>query len=129
MSAFHECADVDAMGFMPLDLVDVHVGRLTAKLYPKIGPAMKIWERAYAYQIAKTFINAFPHNEPLSGSGTTPVMLLCRGTSPSCSNCRHGRYRHRVDVDCCDPHHGHLLLAKMPIDCIFFSEPVCLIAS
>ena len=58
MSVFHESAVVEAMGFMPLDLVDVHVGRLTTKFYPKIGPAMKIWERAYTYQIAKTFINA-----------------------------------------------------------------------
>ena len=69
MSVFHESAVVDAMGFMPLDLLDVHVGRLTAKLYPKIGPAMKIWERAYTYQIAKTFVNAF--GAQLNANSTT----------------------------------------------------------
>ena len=69
MSVFHESAVVEAMGFMPLDLVDVHVGRLTAKLYPKIGLAMKFWERAYTYQIAKTFINAF--GAQLNANSTT----------------------------------------------------------
>ncbi len=42
------------MGFTPFDLVDVHVGHMTVKLYPKIGPAMQIWECAHAYQINKT---------------------------------------------------------------------------
>ena len=69
MSVFHESAVIDAMGFMPLDLVDVHVGRLTAKFYPKIEPAMKIWERAYTYQITKTFINAF--GAQLNANSTT----------------------------------------------------------
>jgi hypothetical protein len=44
MYTLHESTVIDAMGFTPLDLVDVHVGRLTAKLYLKIGPVMKIWE-------------------------------------------------------------------------------------
>jgi hypothetical protein len=54
MSTPHESAVVNAMGFMPLDLVNVHVGRTTVKLYPKIGPRMQIWERVHAYQINKT---------------------------------------------------------------------------
>jgi hypothetical protein len=45
---------VNAMGFTSLELVEVHVGHTTVKLYPKIGPTMQIWERAHAYQINKT---------------------------------------------------------------------------
>jgi hypothetical protein len=51
---------VAAMGFTPLDLVDVHVGRMTVKLCPKIGPMMQIWERAHAYQINKTALTNLP---------------------------------------------------------------------
>jgi hypothetical protein len=60
MSTLHESAVVNAMGFMPLDLVDVHVGCMTVKLYPKIWPAMKIRECAYAFQIAKTLLTNLP---------------------------------------------------------------------
>jgi hypothetical protein len=56
----HESAVVDAMGFTPLDLVDVHVGCMTVKLYLKIGPAMQIWERAHTYQINKTALMNLP---------------------------------------------------------------------
>jgi hypothetical protein len=48
------------MGFTPLNLVVVHVGRMTVKLYPKIGPTMQIWERAHAYQINKTALTNLP---------------------------------------------------------------------
>ncbi len=37
------------MGFAPLDLVDVPVGRMTVKLYPKITPAMPAHERVRAF--------------------------------------------------------------------------------
>jgi hypothetical protein len=60
MSMPHESAVVNAMGFAPLDLVHVHVGRTTVKLYPKIGPAMQIWERAHAYQTNKTALTNLP---------------------------------------------------------------------
>ncbi len=60
MATPHKSAIVDAMGFTPLDLVDVHVGRTTVKLYPKIGPAMQIWEHAHAYQINKTALTNLP---------------------------------------------------------------------
>jgi hypothetical protein len=56
----HDSAVVAAMGFVPLDLVNVHVGRTTVKLYPKVGPAMQIWERAHAYQINKTALTNLP---------------------------------------------------------------------
>ncbi len=56
----HESAVVAAMGFTPLDLVDVHVGRTTVKLYPKISPLMQIWEHTHAYQINKTALKNLP---------------------------------------------------------------------
>jgi hypothetical protein len=60
MPMLHKSAVVDTMGFTPLDLVEVHVGCTTVKLYPKIGPAMQIWERAHAYQINKTALTNLP---------------------------------------------------------------------
>ena len=54
MTTHHDSAVVVAMGFVPLDLVDVHVSRTTIKLYPKIGPAMQIWERAHINKTALT---------------------------------------------------------------------------
>jgi hypothetical protein len=38
----------DRMGFAPLDLVDTSIGRISAKLYPKISLAMLIHERVHA---------------------------------------------------------------------------------
>jgi hypothetical protein len=60
MSTPHDSAVVAAMGFTPLNLVDVHVGRTTVKLYPKISPLMQIWEREHAYQINKTALKNLP---------------------------------------------------------------------
>ena len=52
---------VFAMGFAPLDLVDVSVGQLHVKLYPKIGPSMVfVYERAHAFQIAKAALENLP---------------------------------------------------------------------
>jgi hypothetical protein len=56
----HESPVVDAMGFTPLDLIDVQVGGTSVKLYPTIGPAMQIWEHAHAYQINKTALTNLP---------------------------------------------------------------------
>jgi hypothetical protein len=41
------------MGFAPLNLVDVPVGRMTVKLYPKITPMMPVQERVHAFQVNK----------------------------------------------------------------------------
>ena len=60
MSTPHDSAFVAAMGFVSLDLIDVNVGRTTVKLYPKVGPAMQIWEHAHAYQIIKTALTNLP---------------------------------------------------------------------
>ena len=52
---------VFAMGFAPLDLVDVSVGQLHVKVYPKIGPSMvRVYERAHAFQIAKAAMENLP---------------------------------------------------------------------
>ena len=48
------------MGFAPLDLVDVPVGRITVKLYPKISPAMPVHERAHAFQVNKAALKDLP---------------------------------------------------------------------
>jgi hypothetical protein len=48
------------MGFTLLNLVDVHVGCTTVKLYLKIGPTMQIWERVHAFQINKTALTNLP---------------------------------------------------------------------
>ena len=41
------------MGFAPLDLVDVPVGRMIVKLYPKITPPMPVHKRMHAFQVNK----------------------------------------------------------------------------
>ena len=41
------------MGFAALDLVDVPIGRMTVKLYPKITPMMPVQERVHAFQVNK----------------------------------------------------------------------------
>ncbi len=51
---------ISEMGFMPLDLVDVTVGRVSAKLYPKITSTMQIFDRAHAWQINKTALFNLP---------------------------------------------------------------------
>ncbi len=45
------------MGFAPLDLVDVLVGRSTCKLYPKLTSLMPVYERAHTFQVNKTALN------------------------------------------------------------------------
>jgi hypothetical protein len=44
---------VHEMGFAPLDPVDVSVGRMNVKLFPKIMPLMPVYERAHAFQVNK----------------------------------------------------------------------------
>ncbi len=41
------------MGFAPLDPIDVSVGRMNIKLYPKIAPSMPVYEQAHAFQVNK----------------------------------------------------------------------------
>ncbi len=48
------------MGFAPLDLVNVPVGRITVKLYPKTLPAMPVHKRAHAFQVNKAALKDLP---------------------------------------------------------------------
>jgi hypothetical protein len=50
----------DQMGFTPLDLVDVSIGRISTKLYPKISLAMPVHERAHAFQVNKAALTNLP---------------------------------------------------------------------
>jgi hypothetical protein len=50
------------MGFTPLDLVDIPVGCMTVKLYPKISPAMPVHERVHAFQVNKAALKDLPTN-------------------------------------------------------------------
>jgi hypothetical protein len=51
---------VHEMGFAPLDPIDVSVGRMNIKLYPKIMPLMPVYERAHAFQVNKTALKDLP---------------------------------------------------------------------
>ena len=50
------------MGFAPLDPVDVPVGRMIVKLYPKIIPSMPVHERAHTFQANKLALKDLPTN-------------------------------------------------------------------
>jgi hypothetical protein len=50
------------MGFAPLDPVNVPVGRMIVKLYPKIIPLMPVHERAHAFQVNKSALKDLPTN-------------------------------------------------------------------
>ncbi len=53
---------VHKMGFAPLDPVDVSVGRMNIKLYPKIMPLMPVYEHVHAFQVNKTTLKDLPTN-------------------------------------------------------------------
>jgi hypothetical protein len=56
---------VHEMSFVPKDLVLVQVGCLSVSLYPKIKPSMPVFERAHAFQVAKSALEALPANTRL----------------------------------------------------------------
>jgi hypothetical protein len=53
---------VHKMGLVPLDPVDVSVGRIVVKLYPKITPSMPLHKRAHAFQVNKSALKDLPTN-------------------------------------------------------------------
>ena len=53
---------VHEMGFAPLDPVDVRIGTMTVKLYPKITANMPVHERAHAFQVNKSALKDLPAN-------------------------------------------------------------------
>jgi hypothetical protein len=55
MSYFGELPlSVEATGFTSRDHVEIHVGAIMAKVYPKILPTMVVFKRAHAFQVNKT---------------------------------------------------------------------------
>jgi len=48
------------MTFVPRPLVVVQVGRLQVSLYPVVDPSMPVFERAHAFQAAKSALEALP---------------------------------------------------------------------
>jgi hypothetical protein len=54
MSYLNLVLSIEATGFTPQDLVEICVGAMTAKVYPKILPTMAVFERAHAFQVNKT---------------------------------------------------------------------------
>jgi hypothetical protein len=62
MASPQDLLTVYEMGFAPLDLVDVPIGRITVKLYPKITPAMPVHERAHAFQVNKATLKDLSTN-------------------------------------------------------------------
>jgi hypothetical protein len=51
---------ISEMGFTPLDLVDITVGHISAKLYPKIMSMMQIFDHTHAWQIKKNVLFNLP---------------------------------------------------------------------
>jgi hypothetical protein len=84
MKSPQDLLTVYEMGFAPLDLVDVPIGHITVKLYPKIMPAMPVHERAHAFQVNKAALKDLPTNlrlvtdafgAQLNASSTVEVIL------------------------------------------------------
>ena len=48
------------MGFVPLNLIDVSVGRINVKLYPPLTKDMPVHERGHAYQVNKAALTNLP---------------------------------------------------------------------
>jgi hypothetical protein len=53
---------IHEMGFTPLDPVDVPVGWMTIKLYPKITPLMPVPKCVHAFQVNKSALKDLPTN-------------------------------------------------------------------
>jgi hypothetical protein len=53
---------VEATGFTPQDLVEIRVGSVTAKVYPKILSTMAVFEHVHAFQVKKTALTNLQAN-------------------------------------------------------------------
>ncbi len=65
------------MSFVSKDLVTIQVGRLSASIYPKVKPSMPVFERAHAFQVAKSALWALNTN--------TRLILEVMGAQLNCS--------------------------------------------
>ncbi len=84
MASAQDTRVVHEMGFASLDPVNVPVGRMQVKLYPKIVRSMLVHEHAHAFQVNKSalkdlqtnlrlVINAF--GSQLNASSTVELIL------------------------------------------------------
>jgi hypothetical protein len=62
MATPQDTLTVYKMGIAPVDPVDVPVGRMIVKLYPKIIPLMPVHERVHTFQVNKLAIKDLPTN-------------------------------------------------------------------
>jgi hypothetical protein len=76
------------MGFEPLDLVDVPVGRIMVKLYPKITPAMPVHECTHALQVNKATLKDLPTNLRLVTDAFGAQLNASLTVEGILSNCR-----------------------------------------
>jgi hypothetical protein len=53
-------ASANKMAFVPRDLVTIQVGCTYASVYPNVEPTMPIHERAHAFQVIKSALEALP---------------------------------------------------------------------
>jgi hypothetical protein len=53
---------IEATGFTPLDLVEISVSSVTAKVYPKILPTMAVFKCANTFQVNKTTLTNLQDN-------------------------------------------------------------------
>jgi hypothetical protein len=53
---------IEATGFTPQDHVEIRVGLVTAKRYPKILPTMAVFEWVHAFQVNKTALTNLQAN-------------------------------------------------------------------
>jgi hypothetical protein len=53
---------IEATGFTPQDLVEVHVSSVMAKVYSKILPTMAVFELVHAFQVNKTALTNLQAN-------------------------------------------------------------------
>jgi hypothetical protein len=65
------------MSFILKDLFTIHVGRLSASVYPKIKSSMPVFEHAHAFQVAKSALKAL--------SVDTCLILKAMGAQLNCS--------------------------------------------
>jgi hypothetical protein len=70
-------AQVSHMSFVPKDLLPIQVGRLSASVYPKVEPSMPVFERAHAFQVAKSALKALNID--------TCIILEAMGAQLNCS--------------------------------------------
>jgi hypothetical protein len=87
-----QVASAHGTAFVPPELVTIHVGRMSASLYPKVEPTMPINELAHAYQVIKSALESLPVD--------TRLILEAIGMQLNCNSIIDGAmfdFRHLFD--------------------------------